>query len=175
MLELTQGMFGAADPEYMGDMSDPFDDRRVGTIDGLPGVLQRAVRGPARRTRPTTSRRSSPTARSTAARSGRPRELWYYIIVATAGHDTTQLRPLAAAWPQLLRHPDQVRDAAGRPGAGAQRGGGDDPVDLAGADVPALRPGGHRGRRACRSPRASGCCCRTRRPTATRTVFERRR
>ena len=112
MLELTQGLFGAADPEYLGDLSDPLalvtqtiarfteyfdaiaDDRRAnptsdlatvitnGTVDGLP--------------------------------MGDDERLWYYIIVATAGHDTTSFA-LSGGIEQLLRHPDQLRAVQAEP------------------------------------------------------------
>ena len=106
MLELTQGLFGAADPEYLGDFSDPlqlvidslgkfetyFDelttDRRAHPTDDLASVLANGQvdGGP----------------------MGDIETLWYYIIVATAGHDTTSFA-LSGGLEQLLRHPDQLR------------------------------------------------------------------
>ena len=45
MLELTQGMFGAADPEFMGDMSDPFQ-----TVIGHHRPASRSTSTPSPRT-----------------------------------------------------------------------------------------------------------------------------
>jgi hypothetical protein len=39
---------------------------------------------------------------------GSTESLWYYIIVATAGHDTTSYS-MSGGLEQLLRHPDQLR------------------------------------------------------------------
>lgn len=105
MLSLTQGLFGAADPEFLGDFSDPFDlvtttirrfeayfdelaaDRRATPTDDLATVIANGeVDG---------------------APIGDVERLWYYIIVATAGHDTTSFA-LSGGLEQLLRHPDQL-------------------------------------------------------------------
>ncbi len=105
MLKLTQGLFGAADPEYLGDLSDPmalltdtlnqFDDyfnglaaeRRANPTDDLATVI------------------------ATGEVGGCPMDhhatLWYFTIVATAGHDTTSFA-LSGGLEALLRHPDQV-------------------------------------------------------------------
>ena len=105
MLKLTQGIFGAADPEYLGDLSDPmvlltdtiaqFDDyfnelsaeRRLHPTDDLATVI------------------------ANGEVDGCPMDhhatLWYYTIVATAGHDTTSFA-LSGGLEALLRHPDQV-------------------------------------------------------------------
>ena len=107
MLELTQGLFGAGDPEYMGDFTSPaelagsilqkfteyFDavtaDRRAhptddlatvianGTIDGE--YLEDAIR------------------------------FWYFVIVATAGHDTTSFG-LSGGVELALRNQDQLAE-----------------------------------------------------------------
>jgi cytochrome P450 len=45
---------------------------------------------------------------------GERERLWYYIIVATAGHDTTSFA-FSGGMEQLLRHPDQLEALAGRP------------------------------------------------------------
>ena len=106
MLELTQGIFGAADPEFLGDFTDPMalladtldtfkeyfaeltDHRREHPADDLATVLANGLvdGGPL----------------------GETELLWYYIIVATAGHDTTSYA-LSGGLEQLLRHPDQLR------------------------------------------------------------------
>ncbi len=105
MMELTQGLFGAADPEYMPDLSDP--------IAGFMGILQRfedyfAAMTADRRAHPTDD---LATVIANGQVDGCPmgdiETLWYYIIVATAGHDTTSFA-LAGGMEALLRHPDQV-------------------------------------------------------------------
>lgn len=105
MLQLTQGLFGAADPEYLGDFSDPmaavtttletftsyFDaltaDRQARPTDDLATVIANGL--------------------VDGAPLGEAERLWYYIIVATAGHDTTSFS-LSGGLEQLLRHPDQL-------------------------------------------------------------------
>ena len=104
MLELTQGLFGAADPEFMGDASDPFGSlvnsmtKFISYFDAL-----------------TADRRQCPTAdlASTIANGmpgGHPmgdvERLWYYVLVATAGHDTTSFA-LSGGMEALLREPEQ--------------------------------------------------------------------
>lgn len=106
MLELTQGLFGAADPEFLGDFSDPltlitenirkfesyFDqltvDRRAHPTDDLATVIANGTVD------------GDPL--------GDIERLWYYIIVATAGHDTTSFA-LSGGLEALLRHPDQLQ------------------------------------------------------------------
>jgi cytochrome P450 len=106
MLRLTQGLFGAADPEYMGDLSDPFEmvtstiaefeeyfnglasDRRICPTDDLATVIANA------------SVDGCPMDRGAT--------LWYFTIVATAGHDTTSFA-LSGGLEALLRHPEQVK------------------------------------------------------------------
>jgi cytochrome P450 len=105
MLELTQGMFGAADPEYLGDFSDP-----------LASVTNSITKFEAYFDDLTAQRRAHPTddlatviANGTVdgAPLGELERLWYYIIVATAGHDTTSFA-LSGGMEQLLRNPDQL-------------------------------------------------------------------
>ena len=106
MLELTQGMFGAADPEYMGDMSDPFQTV-VGTINDFQAYFN--ALSEERRRNPT---EDLATVIATGEVDGEPlgetAELWYYIIVATAGHDTTSYG-LSGGLAALLQHPEQVQ------------------------------------------------------------------
>ena len=112
MLKLTQGIFGAADPEYLGDLSDPMalltdtiaqfatyfdaltEDRRAHPTDDLATVI------------------------ATSEVNGCPMDgnarLWYYTIVATAGHDTTSFA-LSGGLEALLRDPDQVALLQQRP------------------------------------------------------------
>ena len=106
MLELTQGLFGAGDPEYLGDFSDPaaLVMQTIGKFQDYFDAL-------------TEDRRKNPTgdlatvlANGTVdgAPLGETELLWYYIIVATAGHDTTSFA-LSGGLEQLLRHPDQLQ------------------------------------------------------------------
>lgn len=112
MLELTQGMFGAADPEFMGDIGDPFkmivdtigdfqeyfnalsEDRRRNPTDDLATVIANG--------------------QVDGCPLGPTAELWYYIIVATAGHDTTSYG-LSGGLEALLRHPAQVEMLRSQP------------------------------------------------------------
>ena len=113
MLRLTQGLFGAADPEYLGDFSDPLQlvSQTIAEFTEYFDAL-------------TTERRAHPTDDlATVLANGRvngeplgERELlWYYIIVATAGHDTTSFA-LSGGVEQLLRHPDQLQALRDDPG-----------------------------------------------------------
>lgn len=106
MLRLTQGLFGAADPEYLGDLSDPFAmiTRTIAEFEDYFAELA-------------DRRRQSPTddlatVIANASVSGCPMDrhatLWYFTIVATAGHDTTSFA-LSGGLEALLRHQDQVR------------------------------------------------------------------
>jgi cytochrome P450 len=112
MLKLTQGIFGAADPEYLGDLTDPMalltdtiaqfetyfdaltEDRRAHPTDDLATVI------------------------ATSEVNGCPMDgnarLWYYTIVATAGHDTTSFA-LSGGLEALLRDPAQVALLQERP------------------------------------------------------------
>ncbi|MGC8463958.1 MAG: cytochrome P450 [Acidimicrobiales bacterium] len=106
MLRLTQGIFGAADPEYLGDLSDPFAlltgtiaefeeyfnelaaDRRAHPADDLATVIANGTVG--------------------GCPMDRDATLWYFTIVATAGHDTTSFA-LSGGLEALVRRPEQVR------------------------------------------------------------------
>jgi cytochrome P450 len=112
MLELTQGIFGAADPEYLGDFSDPLEflTATIGRFDEYFEAL-------------TADRRAHPTDDlATVIANGeidgcpmeRHARLWYYIIVATAGHDTTSYA-LSGGMEALLRRPDQLAALAADP------------------------------------------------------------
>jgi cytochrome P450 len=104
MLELTQGMFGGADPEYM-NTEDPFQGvvDTINQFDEYFGSLSAA-----RRERPTDD---LATVIARGEVDGHPLEssaqLWYYIIVATAGHDTTSYA-LIGGLEALLDHPEQL-------------------------------------------------------------------
>ncbi len=113
MLELTQGMFGGSDPEFMGESEDPMasamasvmtfiqyfneitEDRRACPQDDLASVIANAeVEG---------------------CPISDEHRLWYYIIVATAGHDTTSFG-LTGGLRELIRHPDQFAALRNDPG-----------------------------------------------------------
>jgi len=105
MLKLTQGIFGAADPEYLGDLTDPMA-LLTDTIAQFASYFDAL----------TEDRRSHPTddLASVIANgevNGCPMDanarFWYFTIVATAGHDTTSFA-LSGGLEALLRHPDQV-------------------------------------------------------------------
>ncbi len=110
MRSLTQGVFGAADPEFGGDdpqaamlnavmsfiayFNDITTDRRANPRDDLATVIANA--------------------QIDGAPIGDVERLWYYIIVATAGHDTTSYG-LSGGMEALLRTPGQLFDLAGDP------------------------------------------------------------
>ena len=77
----------------------------------VPAVLRQDHRRPPRERRATTSRASSPTPRSTARRWATIETLGYYLIVFTAGHDTTR-NAIAGGMLALLENPDAAREAA---------------------------------------------------------------
>lgn len=110
MMDLTQGIFGAADPEFLGDAGDPGErviasvmqfvqyfneitsDRRACPADDLASVIANGeING---------------------CPMGDIERLWYYIIVATAGHDTTSFA-LSGGMEQLARDPAALFGLAG--------------------------------------------------------------
>ncbi len=105
MLRLTQGLFGAGDPEFLGDISDPMQ-LIVETIksfeDYFNGLAEKRRKHPAD---------DLATVIANGEVAGCPMDsdatLWYFTIVATAGHDTTSFA-LSGGLEALLRHPDQV-------------------------------------------------------------------
>ncbi|HLX87789.1 MAG TPA: cytochrome P450 [Acidimicrobiales bacterium] len=105
MLRLTQGLFGAADPEYLGDLSDPFAmvTLTIGEFEDYFAEL-----ADRRRARPEDD---LATVIANASVGGCPMDrhatMWYFTIVATAGHDTTSFA-LSGGLEALLRHPRQV-------------------------------------------------------------------
>src|SRR5690606_10777833 len=105
MLDLTQGIFGAADPEFQGDAPDP------GTR-----LLDAAMRFAQYFNEVTADRRACPrddlpTVIATGGVDGRPMDdlhrFWYCVIVATAGHDTTSYA-LSGGMEAMLRDPEQL-------------------------------------------------------------------
>jgi cytochrome P450 len=104
MLDLTQRLFGAEDPDF-GDGATP--EQRQAVIMELVGYFQRM----------TADRRANPgNDLASVIANGRVdgeaipdlETLGYYIIVATAGHDTTS-SSLAGGLEALVRSPDQLR------------------------------------------------------------------
>jgi cytochrome P450 len=110
MMDLTQGIFGAADPEFLGDAADP-GERLIAAVMQFVQYFNQI----------TTDRRACPvddlaSVIASGEVDGGPlgdiERLWYYIIVATAGHDTTSFA-LAGGMEQLARDPDQLFGLAG--------------------------------------------------------------
>jgi len=105
MLKLTQGIFGAADPEYLGDLSDPL----ALITDTIAQFDEYFIELSAQRRAHPTDDLATVIANGNV--NGCPMDhdatLWYYTIVATAGHDTTSFA-LSGGLEALLRHPDQV-------------------------------------------------------------------
>lgn len=104
MLELTQGIFGSNDPEFLGE-GDPQEK-----------VFASVMRFFQYFNEMTADRRACPaddlaTVIANGEVDGQPladdRRLWYYIIVATAGHDTTSFA-LSGGMEALTREPDQL-------------------------------------------------------------------
>jgi cytochrome P450 len=105
MLELTQGIFGAADDEYLGEADNPhakvyesvlrflqyFDDlarnRQACPRDDLASVIANA--------------------RIDSGPIGEVERFWYYVVIATAGHDTTSYS-LAGGIEAMLHDPAQL-------------------------------------------------------------------
>ena len=105
MMDLTQGVFGANDPEFLGDADDP--QQRV--MQSVMSFIQ-YFNGI------TVDRQACPaddlaTVIANGEVDGCPmgdaERLWYYIIVATAGHDTTSFA-LAGGLEALLHQPEQI-------------------------------------------------------------------
>ncbi|MGH9061490.1 MAG: cytochrome P450, partial [Acidimicrobiales bacterium] len=105
MMELTQGLFGAADPEFMGASEDP----NAVLVNSVMKFIEyfNAI---------TEDRQRCPTEDlATVIANGQPGDhpmgeaerLWYYIIVATAGHDTTSFA-LSGGMEAMLRDPGQL-------------------------------------------------------------------
>jgi cytochrome P450 len=112
MLELTQGLFGAAEPEFMGDASDP-ESRLIESVMRFISYFNEITDD--RRHRPSDDL-------ATLIANGQPggcpmgdaERLWYYIIVATAGHDTTSFA-LSGGMEALTHDPDQLWALRGDP------------------------------------------------------------
>lgn len=112
MLKLTQGIFGAADPEYLGDLSNPMElgTTAIAEFGEYFGAL-------------TADRQAHPTddlatvianGQIDGCPIGESARLWYFIIVATAGHDTTSYA-LSGGVEALLQNPDQLAALTAEP------------------------------------------------------------
>ena len=104
MLKLTQGVFGAEDPELGGPDAQ---QTMASALAELGAYFQRVTVD--RRARPTEDLASTIANGTIAgAQVGDLQTISYYTIVATAGHDTTS-SSLAGGLEALIRHPDQLR------------------------------------------------------------------
>ncbi len=108
MLRLTQEMFGSSDPDHQRPDNDP-----AGTVLDFARYFGEL----------TLERRACPTADlasviANATIDGGPmpdlETTGYYILIATAGHDTTAAA-IAVGMEQLARHPDQLALLQERP------------------------------------------------------------
>jgi len=113
MLDLTQGLFGASDPEFGGQG----DDMIASALGSVMTFIQyfNAM---------TEDRRACPqddlgSLIANGEVDGCPmsdeHRLWYYIIVATAGHDTTSFA-LTGGLQALIEHPEQFAALQADPG-----------------------------------------------------------
>lgn len=150
MMELTQGIFGANDPEFLAGEEDPkirvvravmtfiqyfneiTEDRRACPADDLATVIANG--------------------QVDGCPMGDAERLWYYILVATAGHDTTSFA-LSGGVEALLAHPDTWAALRGADDAAITRASDElvrwttpvrhflrhatEPVTIRGVDIPA--------------------------------------
>jgi len=110
MMDLTQGIFGAEDAEFVGEGGDP----QLRVVQAVMTFIQYF-------NEITADRRANPTddLASVIANGevdgcpmGDPERLWYFIIVATAGHDTSSFA-LSGGLEALLGHPEQLERLRG--------------------------------------------------------------
>jgi cytochrome P450 len=106
MLELTQGIFGSADPEFIGDAENA-EARMTASIMNFIQYFNAL----------TVDRQANPrddlaSVIANGQVDGCPMDdnhrLWYFIIVATAGHDTTSYA-LSGGMEAMLRDPSQLQ------------------------------------------------------------------
>ena len=113
MLRLTQGLFGAADPEYLGDFTDPFEMVQ-GTIKQFEEYFDGITKD-----RQANPRDDLASLIANGEVNGCPMDhhaqLWYYIIVATAGHDTTSFA-LSGGMHNLITNPGEMAKLQADPG-----------------------------------------------------------
>lgn len=106
MMELTQGVFGAADPEYVGDGDDAGAKAMASMMRSINYFNELTAD---RRAHPRDDVASTiANAQIDGCPMGDVERLWYYIIIATAGHDTTSYA-IAGGLQALLAHPEQFQ------------------------------------------------------------------
>lgn len=104
MLRLTQQLFGSGDPEFGG--GDP-EQARASALMDFAMYFQHLTQD--RRSHPGSDLASTLANGSIAgAPLGDLETIGYYVIIATAGHDTTS-NALAGGLEALVRHPTQLR------------------------------------------------------------------
>jgi cytochrome P450 len=104
MLQLTQQLFGAEDPDFGG--ADPEQTLLAALMD-FGAYFNRMTED--RRACPTKDIASTiANATIDGERLGDLASIGYYVIIATAGHDTTS-SSLAGGLEALIRHPDELR------------------------------------------------------------------
>ena len=142
MLKLTQELFGSDDSEFKRGSSN--EDQLPALLD-MFGYFNGVTA--ARREHPTEDLAS---AIANARIDGEPLSdidtVSYYLIVATAGHDTTSAT-ISGGLHGLIENPDQLDRLRDRSRSDAAGHRGDDPLGHAGQGIHAHRRRGHRGAR----------------------------
>src|SRR6266851_5019005 len=112
MLKLTQELFGTEDPEYSAD-PEARDAAMLATMMEFGAYFDTIIKD--RRTNPSTDL-ASVIANGVidGQQIGDLETMGYYLIIATAGHDTTA-GSLNGGVEQLLRHPDQLEALRDQP------------------------------------------------------------
>ncbi len=113
MMELTQGIFGAADPEYVGER----DNAEAKALESMMRSINYFNELTAdRRAHPRDDVASTIAyAQIDGCPMGDVERLWCYTIIATAGHDTTSYA-IAGGLQALLAHLEQFRALIDDPG-----------------------------------------------------------
>ena len=110
MLMLTQELFGAADPELSRDGKAPDEARDIGALQAVVADFYTYF-GKISADRRANPRDDLATVLATAKIDGEQisefEALSYYVIVATAGHDTTSSTTAGALW-ALAERPDKL-------------------------------------------------------------------
>lgn len=116
MLKMTQEIFGPGDPDVAAESSNTSEDGQSMTSDQGVNLLQTAQELFAYFGAITAARRANPqddlasiiaNGQIDGGPIGEREAMSYYIIVATAGHDTTS-STASGGLLQLIRHPDQM-------------------------------------------------------------------
>ena len=158
MLKLTQELFGATDPELRRKSEAATPEARQAEMQATMIDFFNYFNAL------TDDRRAHP--RDDVAVDHRQRQIdgqpisafdamSYYVIIATAGHDTTSSSTAGAMW-ALAERPAELAKVQGRPGADPGPGRRIDPLDDAGAPLHAHAPPPTPSCAARRSPRATG-------------------